>query len=168
MPFFATMPMTMIMPMKEATLKVVRVMRRASKPPNVESSAEARMAVGAEKVRNSDATTFAGASFFTLKRVMGDEALKLVAARASTPEQLALWYSKWAVQMTGLGIDFGLVLRNSKDENFHYKWALSISPDRVKWEVLNRVHRVLKANAVLLTVKAVRLGLPMQGSECRF
>src|SRR2546428_12303880 len=57
MPFFATMPMTMIMPMKEATLNVVRVMRRASKPPNVESSAEARMAVGAGKGRNSKRRT---------------------------------------------------------------------------------------------------------------
>src|SRR5260370_33023160 len=49
MPFFATMPITMIMPMKEATLNVVRVTRSASKPPKVESNAEARMGAGAKK-----------------------------------------------------------------------------------------------------------------------
>src|SRR6266850_2367265 len=54
MPFFATMPITMIIPIKEATLNVVRVTRSASKPPKVESNADARMAAGAENVRNSN------------------------------------------------------------------------------------------------------------------
>ena len=90
---------------------------------------------------------FSSASFFTLKRVLGDEAIKLVASRAATPEKLALWYSKWAVQMAGLGIDFGLALRNSTDENFHYRWARSMSRDRVEWEVLNRVQRILNSSA---------------------
>ena len=57
MPFLATMPMTMIIPMREATLKEVLVIRRARKPPKLESNAEARMAVGAEKVRNSKSRT---------------------------------------------------------------------------------------------------------------
>ena len=57
MPFLATMPTTMIMPMNEATLNVVRVTRSARKPPNVERRAEARMATGAEKVRNSKSST---------------------------------------------------------------------------------------------------------------
>ena len=47
----------MIMPMKEATLKVVFVTKSARKPPKVESSAEARIAVGAENVRNSNNKT---------------------------------------------------------------------------------------------------------------
>ena len=43
-PFFVTMPITIIMPMKDATLNVVAVTKRASKPPKVDSNAEARMA----------------------------------------------------------------------------------------------------------------------------
>ena len=53
MPFLATMPMTMISPMKEATLKVVPVMRRAKMTPAVERTEETRTAMGAEKLRNS-------------------------------------------------------------------------------------------------------------------
>ena len=50
MPFFATIPITMIMPMKDATLKVVRVTSSATNAPKVESNADARIAIGAEKV----------------------------------------------------------------------------------------------------------------------
>ncbi len=57
MPFFATMPITMIIPMKEDTLKSVRVMRSATKAPKVESNAEARIATGAANVRNSNSST---------------------------------------------------------------------------------------------------------------
>jgi len=42
----------MIIPIKEETLKVVRVTSRAMKTPEVESKAEARIATGAAKVRN--------------------------------------------------------------------------------------------------------------------
>src|SRR2546429_1004132 len=57
MPFLATMPMTMIMPIRDATLNVVLVSSNARKPPNVESNAEVKIAVGAEKVRNSNRST---------------------------------------------------------------------------------------------------------------
>src|SRR6266705_1849677 len=56
-PFFATMPMTMIMPMREATLNEVLVITSARNPPKLESNAEARIAAGAEKVRNSKSST---------------------------------------------------------------------------------------------------------------
>jgi hypothetical protein len=88
---------------------------------------------------------FVGAPLLTLKRVLGDEALKLVASKSAYPEKLALWYSKWAVQMAGEGVDFGLPLRSSTEEHFHYRWALKAPEDRVKWEVLNRLHRILNA-----------------------
>jgi len=55
--FWRRRRMTMIMPIKEATLKVVRVIKSATKPPNVERIAEERIAVGAEKVRNSKSST---------------------------------------------------------------------------------------------------------------
>ncbi len=56
-PFFATMPMTMIMPIREATSNVVPVTNSARNPPNVESSADPKIAVGAEKVLNSNNST---------------------------------------------------------------------------------------------------------------
>lgn len=91
--------------------------------------------------------TFVGASNFTLKRVLGDEALKVIAKKLEYREKLALWYSKWAVRTNQRGIDFGISLRNKSDEAFHYKWVLdtvaSGREDRIKWEVLNRLHRLL-------------------------
>ena len=53
MPFFATMPITMIRPMNDATLKVVRVTSSARNTPTVESSAEDRIAIGAAKARET-------------------------------------------------------------------------------------------------------------------
>lgn len=87
--------------------------------------------------------TFVGASIFTLKRVLGDEALKVIASKKDYPENLAIWYSKWVVQLASYRVDFGLPLRNSADEKFHFKWTLDASEDRLKWEVLNRLHRLL-------------------------
>ena len=43
--------------MNDATLNVVLVTSRARKPPKVDNSADARIAVGAEKVRNSNSST---------------------------------------------------------------------------------------------------------------
>jgi len=86
---------------------------------------------------------FVGASIYTLKRILGDEAQKVLTAKKEYPEKLALWYSKWVVQMTARKVDFGVTLRNSPDEAFHYRWALSVGRDRLLWEVLNRLHRVL-------------------------
>jgi len=48
------MPTTMISPMKEETLKVVRVISSAKNTPEVESTAEERIATGAEKELNSN------------------------------------------------------------------------------------------------------------------
>lgn len=86
---------------------------------------------------------FVGASIYTLKRILGDEALRVITVKKEYPEKLALWYSKWVVHMAARGVDYGIALRNKPDEQFHYKWALSAGEDRVKWEVLNRVHRLL-------------------------
>jgi hypothetical protein len=88
-------------------------------------------------------TQFIGASIFTLKRVAGDEALKVIGSKSQFREKLAMWYSKWVVRIAQRNVDFGISLRNKSDEAFHYKWAVESPEDRVKWEVLNRLHRVL-------------------------
>lgn len=88
---------------------------------------------------------FIGASFYTLKRVAGEEALKVLAHHSDYPEKRAIWYSKWVNEMSRFGVDFGLSLRNKVDEDFHYRWAMQANSDQITWEVLNRVHRVINS-----------------------
>ena len=57
MPFFATMPITMISPMNDDRLNVVRVTSSARKTPTVDSKADAITAVGAAKLPNSNSST---------------------------------------------------------------------------------------------------------------
>ena len=57
MPFLATIPMTMIKPMNDATLNVVRVINRARKTPEVDKMADDRMAIGGVNDRNSNSST---------------------------------------------------------------------------------------------------------------
>ena len=56
-PFLATMPITMIIPMNDEMLNVVRVMNRARNTPQIESTADVRIASGAVNVRNSNSKT---------------------------------------------------------------------------------------------------------------
>ncbi|MEO5970768.1 MAG: hypothetical protein ABIQ95_12650 [Bdellovibrionia bacterium] len=88
---------------------------------------------------------FGLASIFLLKRVLSDEALKVIASKNAVAKNpgLAAWYAKWAVHMTQRNVDFGVTLRNKADEAFHLKWATEVSEDQIVWEVLNRLHRVL-------------------------
>ncbi len=86
---------------------------------------------------------FIGASIYTMKRVLGDSALRVMEVKREYTEKFALWYGKWVLRICGRNVDFGLGLRNKADEQFHYKWALAAAPDRLQWEVLNRLHRVL-------------------------
>ena len=51
------MPTTMIRPMNDETLNVVRVINSARKTPEVERTADERIAMGAEKDRNSKSST---------------------------------------------------------------------------------------------------------------
>jgi hypothetical protein len=89
------------------------------------------------------AKLFVGSSIYTLKRVIGDEALKVTASKMNFPDTLATWYSKWVVRLAGRGVDFGLPLRSKPDEAFHKSWALNANRDQLNWEVLNRLHRLL-------------------------
>lgn len=86
---------------------------------------------------------FVGASNYVLKRLMGDEALRVIALKREYPEKLAQWYAQWVLHMCARKVDYGISQRNQADEAFHYKWALGAGEDRITWEVLNRVHRAL-------------------------
>ena len=57
MPFFATMPITMMRPMNDATLNVVCVTSSANMTPEIDKTEEVRIAIGAGKLRNSASST---------------------------------------------------------------------------------------------------------------
>ncbi len=99
---------------------------------------------------------YAKASFYELKRFLGNEAMKVVEAKLGKGDsraELAQWYSDWVAQVAQVAqtmaqnVDFGIPLRNRADSAFHHDWVMSLKSDmvsdRVNWEVLNRVHRVL-------------------------
>jgi hypothetical protein len=90
---------------------------------------------------------FIGASPYTLKRVIGDEALKKLDELKDSPGELAQWYAKFVLHMCDMHVDFGLKQRNMPDFGFHFKFAQTMSVDRVKWEVLNRYHRYLNSRS---------------------
>lgn len=87
--------------------------------------------------------TFEKSSLYTLKRVLGDEALKVIAAKKTSRNDLAKWYARLVLQQADRGVDFGLEMRNRKDEAFHFNWALAVSEDQIMWEVLNRLLRMM-------------------------
>ncbi len=87
---------------------------------------------------------FKAASIFTLKRILGEEAMKVIASKVSDPGGLAAWYGKWVAEVCGVRkVDFGLELRSRPDAAFHEAWAKGSTEDRLRWEVLNRLHRIL-------------------------
>jgi hypothetical protein len=88
---------------------------------------------------------FIGASSYTLKRTLGEEALRKFDEDKSDPGGVAHWYAKLVLRLATTKVDFGLELRNRADFDFHFKFAQQIAIDRVKWEVLNRYHRYLNA-----------------------
>lgn len=86
---------------------------------------------------------YAGVSAFTLKRVLGEAGVHCVATQ-KLRGKLAPWYGAWASALGREKVaDFGLALRNKDDEGFHRAWAETAPEDRVLWEVLNRLNRIL-------------------------
>lgn len=95
-----------------------------------------------------EAVNFQEASLFTLKRILGDEALKVVDTKSANPGVLVSWYGPWTARIASMKIDFGLPLRSNTDPHFHEHWAMEqlktpSGMDYVVWEILDRVHRVL-------------------------
>lgn len=99
---------------------------------------------------------FSSVSLYKLKRILAAEALKVIAAKHET-SSLGPWYSNFAALMAGQGVDFGLQLRNRSDAAFHLQWYKGLKPedslDRVTWEVLNRVHRLLNFSEKKVAVR---------------
>jgi hypothetical protein len=108
-----------------------------------EAAAPQKAAGSAKDLANEYMKVFVGASHYTLKRVIGDEALKVVAAKTAKKTELVEWYVKFVTVLAERKVDFGLELRNKPDREFHLGWAMTASLDKLQWEVLNRLHRVM-------------------------
>ncbi len=94
-------------------------------------------------VQKSIEETFLHANVFTMKRVIGSELFKVVAQKRADRNRLADWYAQWCVRVAKLGVDFGYAQRSSEDLAFHTEWAWGASTDRLQWEMLLRIHRLL-------------------------
>ncbi len=113
--------------------------------PFAKASAEPKKKSDASQLTGQYSKIFLSSSLFTLKRVLGDEALKVIGEKRASKELLATWYSRFVVRIAARGVDFGVPLRNNVFEKFHYDWAIENSEDRLSWEVLNRLHRAVNA-----------------------
>ena len=122
---------------------VITFDKRPSPSPVADARGAQGVKVSVQSLQEAYAKNFAGASIYTIKRTLGDEALKLVQAKAANKQLLADWYSKWVVRMCSKNVNFGIPQRNTPDEQFHKTWAIAASEDQLRWEVLNRVHRLL-------------------------
>ena len=86
---------------------------------------------------------FKNSSFLTLKRILGDAVIRLFNESAEDPLILSKLYGEWSAELAGKNVDFGLELRNQPNPEFHTTWAKANPLDRVLWETLNRIHRVM-------------------------
>lgn len=98
-----------------------------------------------EDARQRLTRIFKKSSVYTLKRVLGDEALQLILEKQADREKLASWYGLNAARWAEMKVDFGLSQRNQADARFHRDWAMTAEVDRLSWEVLNRLHRLVNA-----------------------
>lgn len=133
--------------------------QEARKAPSIDFPEEASNEIPTAAPRSQDVTEkkdkkdvmdnllqiFIGASPYTLKRVLGEEALRKMEELKNSPGELAQWYAQSTVRLCDTKVDFGLAQRNQPDFDFHFKFAQKMAQDRVQWETLNRYHRYLNA-----------------------
>jgi hypothetical protein len=92
-----------------------------------------------------------GMGAYALKRELGEQAMGWVEKMSGRPGALEAWFGRFAVgaaEAAGrAGVDFGVGLRMRGDFEFHRAWAAGVlargEKDRVVWEVLTRVHRLM-------------------------
>lgn len=82
-------------------------------------------------------------TLWDLKQELSSRAIDQVDQKKADPLERARWYGGWAAELAQSGVDFGLKSRGLEDAEFHRQWALSVSEDLLKWEILNRIHRSL-------------------------
>lgn len=97
-------------------------------------------------------------SLFTLKRILGEKYLTAIDRKAKNREELNEFYGDTAKRFGELNIDFGYEARNSKDADYHRRWAAQNSLGRIQWETLNRVHRTMNSlGGILIQPKKTKV-----------
>jgi hypothetical protein len=84
---------------------------------------------------------------YSLKRKLGEELLRTIDLKKEYREKLATWYGTFTARINVKGVDYGLPQRNKSEGHYHYRWALQNTEDRIKWECLNRLHRLMNDRA---------------------
>ena len=97
-------------------------------------------------LRDEIERVFLEANLFTMKRVLCTEVFKVFAAKKQSRPDLASWFGKWAARVAGRGVDFQYEERNSTDPQTYDDWAFGATTDRIQWEVLYRLHRLLNVS----------------------
>ena len=93
---------------------------------------------------------FEATGFHVMKRTLAKTALTAI-DELQKQGKLAEWYAAWSAQQAASPVDFGIAERKNALVEFHLKWAkarlqsknLERGLDQIRWEVLNRLHRVL-------------------------
>jgi|GEM_PF-2310644 len=117
----------------------------ADTPAELPDSQEVKPKLDQKQVRENLIHLFIGASPYTLKRVLAEEAMKKMDEVKDSTGEMAQWYAKTTLRLISTHVDFGLAQRNLADFDFHFKFAQNMAEDRVRWEVLNRYHRLMNA-----------------------
>ena len=102
--------------------------------------------VEALAMRDEIERVFLEANLFTMKRVLCTEVFKVFALKKQRRPDLASWFGKWAARVAGRGVDFQYEERNSTDSQSYDDWAFGATTDRIQWEVLYRLHRMLNVS----------------------
>jgi|GEM_PF-977996 len=98
------------------------------------------------RMRGEIERVFIGSNLFTMKRVLCTEVFKVFTAKKPRRPELASWFGKWAARVAERGVDFQYEERNSTDAPTYDDWAFGATTDRIQWEVLYRLHRMLNVS----------------------
>jgi len=94
-------------------------------------------------VQQATEEIFLRANAFTLRRVIGSEVFKVFARKKGDRNVLADWYARFCSRVAARGVALGYPQREDEGIEFHREWAWNASTDRLQWEVLFRLHRIL-------------------------
>lgn len=93
---------------------------------------------------------FKDAPFFSAKRALGDALLSHLDEIANDHPRIAKGFSKFAERSIALDpkVSFGSKSRDESSVDAIESWAKTATLDSIKWEALNRIHRVLNARCL--------------------
>lgn len=127
---------------------------RSHEAANGMSGAARAVADGAETTWK---TPLIGVSAFTLKRLLTEAALyewerRRLSSRHAAAQWYGNWASEWSARAAELGVKFGLEARHRAEATFHERFGNEANEDQVRWEIVNRVHRLINQSEGRATI----------------